>query len=135
MMTSKYPHRDADVEEQSSQNDKPLALGGELPSESLNDSMESQNNQTEEIKEEETALHIDLPEPDTENITVLTHKLPNKPILPWNRYDSPWEESETEDKEEITSEQTEENLSAPVGDNPPSEWANNDEEPELDEVE
>ncbi|MEM8543320.1 MAG: hypothetical protein AAGF66_04910 [Cyanobacteria bacterium P01_H01_bin.119] len=31
-----------------------------------------------------------LPEPDTENITVLTENLPNAPILPWHRYDSPW---------------------------------------------
>lgn len=35
-----------------------------------------------------------LPEPDAENITVLTNKLPNKPILPWNRYDSPWKGSQ-----------------------------------------
>ncbi|WP_448560884.1 hypothetical protein [Trichothermofontia sp.] len=34
-----------------------------------------------------------LPEPDKDNITVLTSKLPNEPILPWNRYDSPWLES------------------------------------------
>lgn len=33
---------------------------------------------------------VRLPEPDTENITVLTHELPNEPILPWHRYDSPW---------------------------------------------
>ncbi len=45
---------------------------------------------------------IELPEPDADNITVLTHKLPNKPILPWNRYDSPWEESP---KEETTNEE------------------------------
>ena len=30
-----------------------------------------------------------LPEPDQNNITVLAHNLPNKPILPWNRFDSP----------------------------------------------
>ncbi|MBD0386590.1 MAG: hypothetical protein ICV54_08695 [Nostoc sp. C3-bin3] len=29
-----------------------------------------------------------LPEPDTTNITVLTHNLPNTPIIPWNRFDS-----------------------------------------------
>ncbi len=39
---------------------------------------------------------IQLPEPDPDNITVLTGKLPNKPILPWNHYDSPWEEEEEE---------------------------------------
>ncbi|MFZ9736378.1 MAG: hypothetical protein ACO3EZ_00025 [Prochlorotrichaceae cyanobacterium] len=32
-----------------------------------------------------------LPEPDPENITVLLHNLPKDPVLPWNRYDSPWQ--------------------------------------------
>jgi hypothetical protein len=32
---------------------------------------------------------IKLPKPDLRNITVLTRKLPNIPILPWNHYDSP----------------------------------------------
>lgn len=47
---------------------------------------------------------IRLPEPDNENITVLTHQLPNDPILPWNRYDSPWlaEESLAEEGTEAT---------------------------------
>jgi len=27
---------------------------------------------------------------DLDNITVLTRKLPNRPILPWNHFDSPW---------------------------------------------
>jgi hypothetical protein len=51
---------------------------------------------------------IELPQPDAENITVLTDKLPNKPILPWNRYDSPWEGSESESQEntEEISEET-----------------------------
>ncbi len=35
-----------------------------------------------------------LPEPDTENITVLTRELPNNPILPWHHYDSPWLDAE-----------------------------------------
>jgi hypothetical protein len=39
---------------------------------------------------------IHLPKPDLENITVLTHSLPNKPILPWNRYNSLWDETEAE---------------------------------------
>lgn len=52
----------------------------------------------EQEKPEESESKIALPEPDAENITVLTHKLPNKPILPWNRYDSPWEESEHSEK-------------------------------------
>jgi hypothetical protein len=40
---------------------------------------------------------IRLPEPDTDNITVLTKELPNDPILPWHRYDSPWLEPEAEE--------------------------------------
>ena len=44
--------------------------------------------------------HLTLPEPDPDNITVLTRNLPNKPILPWMHYDSPWREgaAENEDK-------------------------------------
>lgn len=38
-----------------------------------------------------------LPEPDLENLAVLTTHLPNKPILPWNHYDSPWENEENQD--------------------------------------
>lgn len=41
----------------------------------------------------ERSEQIELPKPDSENITVFTHNLPNKPILPWNHYDSPWEET------------------------------------------
>ena len=33
---------------------------------------------------------ICLPEPDVDNITVLTKNLPNEPILPWHHFDSPW---------------------------------------------
>jgi hypothetical protein len=40
--------------------------------------------------------HLTLPEPDPDNITVLTRNLPNTPILPWNHYDSPWSEPEAE---------------------------------------
>lgn len=39
---------------------------------------------------------VNLPEPDQDNITVLTNKLPKGPILPWNRYDSPWHDPEEE---------------------------------------
>ncbi|MDJ1175596.1 hypothetical protein [Roseofilum capinflatum] len=39
---------------------------------------------------------VNLPEPDQDNITVLTNKLPKGPILPWNRYDSPWHNPEKE---------------------------------------
>jgi hypothetical protein len=61
---------------------------------------------TETQETQET--RIELPQPDAENITVLTDKLPNKPILPWNRYDSPWEGSESESQEntEEISEET-----------------------------
>ncbi|MCU0537579.1 MAG: hypothetical protein MUD14_27140 [Hydrococcus sp. Prado102] len=64
---------------------------------------------TEQATTTEThEVRIELPQPDAENITVLTDKLPNKPILPWNRYDSPWEESESEP--EATEESKEEDL-------------------------
>lgn len=60
-------------------------------------SVEEENNTSaEELTEEKSSIRIEIPEPDADNITVLTHKLPNKPILPWNHYDSPWEESDTE---------------------------------------
>lgn len=49
-------------------------------------------NEPNALSEEESKT--DLPEPDRENITVFTNKLPDKPILPWNRYDSPWREEE-----------------------------------------
>ena len=54
----------------------------------------------------ETSLeNLQLPKPDPENITVFTHNLPNQPILPWNRYDSPWEKAgEKEDTEETDGE-------------------------------
>jgi hypothetical protein len=79
-MTSKPPHTntESDVSEQDSSVEEELAT-------------------TEQATTTEThEVRIELPQPDAENITVLTNKLPNKPILPWNRYDSPWEESETE---------------------------------------
>ncbi|NJL82285.1 MAG: hypothetical protein HC890_03785 [Chloroflexaceae bacterium] len=41
------------------------------------------------IAEETSLPEVHLPEPDPENITVLTQNLPNTPILPWNQYDSP----------------------------------------------
>lgn len=47
-------------------------------------------------------LRIKLPKPDLRNITVLTRKLPNIPILPWNHYDSPWLEQETQPEQEQT---------------------------------
>ncbi|WP_414588271.1 hypothetical protein [Scytonema sp. PCC 10023] len=41
-----------------------------------------------------------LPKPDAANITVITPNLPNKPILPWTHFDSPWLESEENHQEE-----------------------------------
>lgn len=45
------------------------------------------NNDQENITSSQKRVR--LPEPDLANITVLVHNLPNKPILPWNRFDSP----------------------------------------------
>lgn len=64
---------------------------------------------------------FDLPEPDPENITVLSKSLPNKPILPWNRYDSPWQEGDEPPPEELAPEESEEVVAL-------------EEEPEPDEV-
>lgn len=51
---------------------------------------------------------FELPEPDLDNVTVLTESLPNNPIIPWHHYDSPWETNE-EDQDSQTSEETENN--------------------------
>ena len=40
-----------------------------------------------------------IPEPDKENITVLSSELPNSPILPWHHYDSPWIAEDAESAE------------------------------------
>lgn len=64
---------------------------------------ESNSNQSSpETSDQESPKSVKLPEPDQDNITVLTHHLPNKPILPWNRYDSDWDE--TINNEEVTEE-------------------------------
>ncbi len=57
----------------------------------------------------ERSEQIELPKPDSENITVFTHNLPNKPILPWNHYDSPWEETNDrqDEDEQKQTQQTE----------------------------
>lgn len=47
---------------------------------------------------------ISLPKPDVENITVLTKNLPNEPVLPWHRFDSPWLEREPETAPSIAEE-------------------------------
>jgi hypothetical protein len=83
----------------------------------------------------ETQLdRIELPEPDAENITVLTHKLPNKPILPWNRYDSPWEEAEAEPKEEPEPAADEASEADPQVNLPTEEQASAKTQRELEEV-
>ncbi|MEC4817559.1 MAG: hypothetical protein SAK29_30460 [Scytonema sp. PMC 1069.18] len=55
--------------------------------------------QVEESESNGSSLR--LPKPDPANITVLTRNLPNKPILPWTHFDSPWL-----DKEENASEES-----------------------------
>lgn len=45
---------------------------------------------------------VKLPAPDLQNITVLSRKLPNLPILPWNHYDSPWLEAEPKTDQPIS---------------------------------
>lgn len=52
------------------------------------------------IDTNESGETLTLPEPDPDNITVLTRNLPNKPILPWSHYDSPWQEGEEEKTDE-----------------------------------
>ena len=46
---------------------------------------------------QETTLdrRVALPDPDVSNITVLTESLPNEPVLPWHRFDSPWLDRDT----------------------------------------
>lgn len=53
----------------------------------------------------ETALErrVALPEPDVNNITVLTESLPNEPVLPWHHFDSPWLDRDAE----VTPEESE----------------------------
>jgi hypothetical protein len=40
-----------------------------------------------------------LPDPDMDNVTVLTENLPNNPILPWRNYDSPWQNNNHEEED------------------------------------
>ncbi|KAF3890415.1 MULTISPECIES: hypothetical protein [Nostocales] len=49
--------------------------------------------------EESKVRGLRLPKPDPANITVLTPNLPNKPILPWTHFDSPWLDNEVEESE------------------------------------
>ena len=65
---------------------------------------------------------LQLPEPDRHNITVLLHNLPQKPVLPWNRYDSPWqEESDLGTDAEPSEPQSPEALEDPEGLDPGDE--------------
>jgi hypothetical protein len=75
----------------------PTHLQCDSSSESVHESVNKPSPPLTEVvpKEEE---EFALPKPDPDNITVLTHKLPDKPILPWNRYDSPWREGEGEEE-------------------------------------
>jgi hypothetical protein len=57
---------------------------------------------------------IKLPDPDLDNITVLTDHLPNKPILPWNRYDSDWDENLNQDTDTKNEEDSAEEETMPV---------------------
>ncbi|OLT58108.1 hypothetical protein [Moorena bouillonii] len=73
---------------------------------------------------------LSLPEPDPENITVLTRNLPNEPILPWNHYDSPWRDGEPENPEvSENSEQADES-----SDNQSATEPESAEKPELSET-
>lgn len=58
---------------------------------STNPNQDPTENQEKDANQEE-GEGIKLPDPDMENVTVLTENLPNNPIIPWHRYDSPWEE-------------------------------------------
>ena len=79
-----------------------------------NSQSDSHHQTTQETSGGSEPKRVTLPEPDPDNITVLTNKLPNKPILPWNHYDSPW-------KEEEEGEETE--AEAPPEEETPSEEA------------
>lgn len=54
---------------------------------------------SQQVYNHNSGKRLNLPEPDPENITVLTRNLPNKPILPWHHYDSPWSEAQEEEEE------------------------------------
>lgn len=81
-----------------------------IPSDIEQNQQELSSSVEEENSLEEKSIRIEIPEPDAENITVLTHKLPNKPILPWNHYDSPWEESEAESESQKVNSEDESRL-------------------------
>lgn len=65
-----------------------------------NNSENNPQNPNYSPSEEEQQEGFQLPDPDLDNVTVLTDNLPNNPILPWHHYDSPWVDNETEDTSE-----------------------------------
>lgn len=78
---------------------------------------------SQHVHKNSSGKRLNLPEPDADNITVLTRNLPNKPILPWHRYDSPWrdpqveplDESEILDTDEVAdTDEDEEDSSEPI---------------------
>lgn len=68
---------------------------------------------SEPIDVTDSGKGVNLPKPDPANITVLTPKLPNKPILPWTQFDSPWleEEGEEASTQQETSAENQDNQS------------------------
>ena len=95
---------------------------------------------SQELDNDRSGKRLNLPEPDPDNITVLTRNLPNKPILPWHHYDSPWSEANEENPEgsEIpdTDEAAQESEVISTETPPQSEADNPDEldKDELDDV-
>lgn len=90
----------------------------------------TESDDSETVKEPETPQSddssLELPEPDADNITVLTSKLPNKPILPWNRYDSPWKRADESEIKEL-----DQKLSESIADLDPSHPINEDDAQSL----
>ncbi|NEO02111.1 MAG: hypothetical protein F6J94_14435 [Moorea sp. SIO1F2] len=85
---------------------------------------------SKQVNKKPSGEPLSLPEPDPENITVLTRNLPNKPILPWNHYDSPWRDGEPENPEASeNSEQADES-----SDNQSATEPESAEKPELSET-
>lgn len=60
----------------------------------------------DQASEAPSVKQISLPEPDPDNITVLTKELPNEPILPWHHFDSPWLEGDEDEKDKAKAEST-----------------------------
>lgn len=94
MMASNSVYTDSDDKGGMFSTPEMLAILEEMTTEKTE---ESERNPDEGEENDNPTVCIALPEPDAENITVLTDKLPNTPILPWNHYDSPWKESDPND--------------------------------------